>query len=107
MKILDSVDVETDPWEHETSGMWIDVPSHCLDIMKQKDIKPAAGIHSASHAFLNQFFLGKDIRTECKAYEKENLKKTESKRKRPARLIFYDLIGQDGGVSPKLFDNSQ
>jgi len=82
--ILDIVDVESDPWEQETTGMWIDVPPFVLELIRDKHIKPAAAIHSAEHAFMNQFALSQDLRTECKAEEKEYLKK-ESRRKRPAR----------------------
>ncbi|KAL0566115.1 ATP-dependent 3'-5' DNA helicase, partial [Marasmius crinis-equi] len=81
--ILDVVDLENDPWEQETTGLWIDVPDHVLPLLRDKAIKPAAAIHSAAHAFLNQFALSQDLRTECKAEEKEYLKK-ESQRKRPA-----------------------
>ncbi|KAJ7261398.1 DEAD/H helicase [Mycena haematopus] len=101
--ILDTVDLENDPWEHETTGFWIDVPSPTLELLRSKRFKPAAAIHSAAHALLNRFVL-KDVKTECKAPEKEN-KRQESSRKRPARLTFYDSISLGGGVSAKAFDN--
>jgi DEAD/DEAH box helicase domain-containing protein len=101
---------------------WIDVPSPTLELLRCKNFKPAAAIHSAAHAVLNRFVFP-DIKTECKAPEKEN-KLKESKRKRPGRcvqcpflspvvqglrcrLIFYDSIGLGGGVSTKAFDNSK
>ncbi|KAJ7771770.1 hypothetical protein B0H16DRAFT_1660723 [Mycena metata] len=101
--ILDTVDLDSDPWERETTGFWIDVPLPTLELLRHKGFKPAAAIHSAAHAVLNRFLLT-DVKTECKAPEKEN-KAQESSRKRPARLIFYDAIGSVGGVSTKAFDN--
>ncbi|KAJ3762940.1 DEAD/H helicase [Lentinula raphanica] len=100
--ILDVVDVDSTPWIHETVGMWIDVPDFVLQLLRDKFIKPAAAIHSAEHAFLNQFPLASDIRTECKAEEKEYLKK-ESRRMRPARLIMYDPIGHRNGIAARAF----
>ncbi|KAJ7043253.1 P-loop containing nucleoside triphosphate hydrolase protein [Mycena alexandri] len=101
--ILDTVDLDSDPWERETTGFWIDVPTPILELLRHKGFKPAEAIHSAAHAVLNRFVLT-DVKTECKAPEKEN-KVQESSRKRPARLIFYDAIGSVGGVSTKAFDN--
>ncbi|KAF8644124.1 hypothetical protein AX16_008653 [Volvariella volvacea WC 439] len=75
--ILDAVDVDTPSWEQETTGLWIDVPKPTLDFLRL---------------------------AECKAAEKE-YRTTESQRKRPARLIFYDAIGKGGGVTPKAFDH--
>ncbi|KAJ4480369.1 P-loop containing nucleoside triphosphate hydrolase protein [Lentinula edodes] len=102
--ILDVVDVESCPWIHETVGLWMDVPDLVLQLLRDKRIKPAAAIHSAEHAFLNRFPLASDIRTECKAEEKEYLKK-ESRRKRPARLIMYDPVGHGSGVAAKAFEH--
>ncbi|KAF4604071.1 hypothetical protein EYR38_004493 [Pleurotus pulmonarius] len=104
-RILDSVDVETPPWERDSIGMWLDVPKSTLIIMQEADINAAEAIHSAQHAFLNQFAMAADLKTECKAAEKE-YKKAESSRKRPARLIFYDTPGKGGGVAAKAFDQS-
>ncbi|KAF4578591.1 hypothetical protein EYR36_000398 [Pleurotus pulmonarius] len=104
-RILDSVDVETPPWERDSIGMWLDVPKSTLIIMQKADINAAEAIHSAQHAFLNQFAMAADLKTECKAAEKE-YKKAESSRKRPARLIFYDTPGKGGGVAAKAFDQS-
>ncbi|KAJ7684713.1 P-loop containing nucleoside triphosphate hydrolase protein [Mycena polygramma] len=101
--ILDTVDLDSDPWENETTGFWIDVPILTLELLRCKNFKPAAAIHSAAHAVLNRFLLT-DVKTECKAPEKE-FKQQESSRKRPGRLIFYDSIGLGGGVSTKAFDN--
>ncbi|KAJ4501783.1 P-loop containing nucleoside triphosphate hydrolase protein [Lentinula lateritia] len=103
--ILDVVDVESSPWIHETVGLWMDVPDLVLQLLRDKRIKPAAAIHSAEHAFLNRFPLASDIRTECKAEEKEYFKK-ESRRKRPARLIMYDPVGHGSGVAAKAFEHA-
>ncbi|KIK63733.1 hypothetical protein GYMLUDRAFT_222021 [Collybiopsis luxurians FD-317 M1] len=104
--ILDVVDVESEPWVHETTGFWIDVPDFVLKLLRDKQIKPAAAIHSAAHAFLNHFLLAADLRTECKAEEKEYLKK-DSSRKRPARLIIYDPVGKGSGVAVKAYEQSK
>ncbi|KAF7966843.1 hypothetical protein HWV62_36887 [Athelia sp. TMB] len=47
--------------------------------------------------------MARDLKTECKLAEKENMT-TESKRKRPARLIFYDAQGRSG-IAAKAFDH--
>lgn len=117
--ILDTVDLETLPLEQDTTGFWIDVPNTLLQLMQSKGINAAEAIHAAQHAFLNQFPLAEDMRTECKAEEKE-YKAAESQRKRPARcvdplclqitppilfsLIFYDAIGKGGCVTARAFD---
>ncbi|KAJ6500440.1 DEAD H helicase [Mycena sanguinolenta] len=101
--ILDTVELDNLLWGGTTTGFWIDVPSPTLDLLREKQFRPAAAIHSATHALLNRFVL-QDVKTECKAPEKEN-KQQESSRKRPARLIFYDSISLGGGVSTKAFDN--
>ncbi|KAK0448318.1 P-loop containing nucleoside triphosphate hydrolase protein [Desarmillaria tabescens] len=106
-KIKDVVDLDNDPWEQETVGMWLDVPKQIPGWLNNKGIKPAAAIHAAEHAFLNKFALAQDVRTECKAEEKEIKIQKESQRKRPARLIFCDHVGQGmgSGVTAKAFDN--
>ncbi|KAH7910172.1 hypothetical protein BJ138DRAFT_1153504 [Hygrophoropsis aurantiaca] len=103
-KILDAVDLDTPPWERLLSGFWFDVPKTLLILMRSKLIHPAAAIHSAQHAWLNQFALSSDLRTECKAAEKE-YKTSQSQRKRPARLIFYDAA-ENSGISAKAFDHA-
>ena len=62
----------------------MDVPNPILNLMRVKGIIPAEAIHAAQHAFLNRFDMGADMKTDCKAAEKE-YKTTESQRKRPAR----------------------
>ncbi|KAG8912308.1 hypothetical protein FRC01_005168 [Tulasnella sp. 417] len=108
--ILDSVDLDTPPFERETVGMWINVPSSVLDLMRRKGLSPAEAIHAAEHTVLNMsplyaFATDGDIKTECKIPEKEYAAK-ESNRKRPARLIFYDGSGKCTGVSAKAFDHT-
>ncbi|KAG1858378.1 DEAD H helicase [Suillus subalutaceus] len=103
-KVLDVVDVDTPPYERQVTGFWFDVPKDLLGLMKVKHFNFAEAIHSASHAWMNRFALSPDLRTECKAAEKE-YNKEESQRKRPARLIFYDA-SRKGSVSAQAFDHS-
>lgn len=105
-RIIESVEVDMPPYENITTGMWLDVSKEALHFLDIEAISRAAAIHSASHAFLNQFPMAADLRTECKPLEKE-MKADESPRKRPARLIFYDLVGRSiGGVAAKAFDHA-
>ena len=85
-KILDTIDLDTQPYERETTGMWIDIPEPTLEFMISKRIIVAEGIHAAQHAVLNCFPMARDVKTECKAPEKE-YKAKESQRKRPARYV--------------------
>ena len=58
-----------------------------------KGINAAEAIHAAQHAILNRFSMAQELKTECKAAEKE-YKVSESKRKRPARygeMTVFDL----------------
>ncbi|TFY60627.1 hypothetical protein EVJ58_g5017 [Rhodofomes roseus] len=102
--IIDAVDLDTPPYERESTGMWMDVPRPTLELMKNSGINAAEAIHAAEHAFMNRFALAADLKTECKVAEKE-YKATMSQRKRPARLIFYDPTGTNGGVAVKAFDH--
>jgi DEAD/DEAH box helicase domain-containing protein len=88
--ILDVVDLETEPWRRETTGLWIDIPTPTLKLMLAKGINAAAAIHAAEHAFLNRFVLSADLKTECKVPEKE-YRTTESNRKRPARYAKHEM----------------
>ncbi|KAF7322689.1 hypothetical protein HMN09_00047700 [Mycena chlorophos] len=103
--VIDTVSLDNEPWEYETVGFWMDVPDAVLELLRAKNFKPAAAIHAAQHAILNRFAF-KDVKTECKAEEKEN-KREQSSRTRPARLVFYDPIGNGGGMSAKAFDNGK
>lgn len=87
----------------ETHGMWLDVPSFTLEILRSKNIHVAGAIHAAEHALLSLASSGGDVRTECKPPEKE-FASTKSSRKRPARLTMYDAAGQSGGICAKAFD---
>jgi DEAD/DEAH box helicase domain-containing protein len=80
------------PYEITTTGMWIDVSKEALDFLGSG---AAAAIHAAAHAFLNQFPMAGDLRTECAVPEKEMSKK-ESSRKRPGRYVLW-LEWQAGG----------
>ncbi|KAF8275225.1 DEAD/H helicase [Lactarius quietus] len=105
-RIIESVEVDMPPYENITTGMWLDISKEALYFLDIETISRAAAIHSASHAFLNQFPMAADLRTECKAPEKE-MKANESPRKRPARLIFYDPVGRSiGGIAAKAFDHA-
>ena len=116
------MNVDTPPYDRQVSGFWFDVPKDLLSSMKGKGVMPAEAIHSASHAWMNSFALSPDLRTECKAAEKEYTNE-ESSRKRPARcvyfprllfslltskyrLIFYDA-SRKGSVSAQAFDHSE
>lgn len=94
--ILDSVDLETPPFERDSTGMWVDIPKLVLELLFRKGMNPAEGIHSAQHAILSLTPLysissAGDIRTECKAPEKE-FRVSESKRKRPGRSVIVQPI---------------
>ena len=87
--ILEAVDLETPPFEQDSMGMWVDIPKPVLELLFRKGRNPAEGIHSAQHAVLSLTPLYSmsstgDIRTDCKAPEKE-FRVTDSKRKRPGR----------------------
>ncbi|KAH8117220.1 DEAD/H helicase [Phellopilus nigrolimitatus] len=102
--ILDTVDLEMPPFERRTTGFWIDVPKATLDILRLKAINAAEAIHGAEHAFLNRFPMAADMKTECKVPVKEYMA-ADTKRKRPARLIFYDGAGTQGAIAAKAFDH--
>jgi len=105
-RIIESVEVDMPPYENITTGMWLDISKEALRFLDIETISRAGAIHSASHAFLNQFPMAADLRTECKPPEKE-MKASESPRKRPARLIIYDPVGRSiGGVAAKAFDHA-
>ena len=72
------------PYERVTTGMWLDISKETLKWMIGQEIGVAAAIHSAEHAIMNRFPLSIDLRTECKAKEKENMANPTT-RTRPAR----------------------
>lgn len=109
-RILDAVEVDTPPLVVYSKGMWLDIPKSALEILKSREINIAGAIHAAQHAMLSlmpNFVVSMpgDVRTECKAPEKEFMKR-ETSRKRPARLTFYDAKGGKGGsgISTKAFE---
>ena len=109
-RILDAVAVDNPPVDIFSKGMWIDVPKFALEILKERRLNLAAGIHAAEHALLSlmpQYVISMpgDVRTECKNALKEFAKK-ETQRKRPARLTFYDAKGGSGGcgIAAKAFE---
>ncbi|THH32983.1 hypothetical protein EUX98_g1174 [Antrodiella citrinella] len=103
-QIIDSVLLDTPTWEREATGFWLDVPRPILKMLYDAGINPAEAIHAAEHAFLKQFALAADLGTECKVAEKE-YKATESQRKRPARLIFFEPSGRIASIAAKAFDH--
>ena len=59
--------------------MWLDVPLMALEILSAKGYNIAASIHAAQHAILSLFpnvviSSPGDVRTECKAPQKEYAK---------------------------------
>jgi DEAD/DEAH box helicase domain-containing protein len=109
-RVLDAVEVDNPPIEILSKGMWLDVPKSALDILKSRSLNIAGAIHAAEHAILSlmpNFVISMpgDVRTECKVAVKEFAKR-ETRRKRPARLTFYDAKGGAGGsgISTKAFE---
>lgn len=96
--ILDTVDLPTPPWERETTGFWIDLPTSVLDALRLSNIDSAEAIHAAEHAFLNQFPLSEDLKTDCRVVQEDN---KDSRIKRYPRydsilykaVIYWELIG--------------
>ncbi|CAO1628520.1 unnamed protein product [Jaminaea pallidilutea] len=108
--ILDAVDVDCPPFVRHTRGFWIDVPMWIIHLLTEHGINAAAAIHAAEHALLSLtpmfvVSMAGDVRTECKIAEREYLKSKATTRKRPARLIFYDMPGQNGGICEKAFEH--
>lgn len=109
-RILDAVQVDNPPIILHSKGMWLDVPRHAIEILNSRRLNLAAAIHAAEHAILSlmpSFIISMpgDVRTECKVAIKEFAKR-ETKRKRPARLTFYDAKGGQGGsgLAAKAFE---
>ncbi|GAA6037733.1 hypothetical protein JCM8097_002314 [Rhodosporidiobolus ruineniae] len=107
--ILDTVDLHTPPFIRTSHGLWIDVPRSALEILLLKNFHPAGAIHAAEHALMSltpifAMCSEGDVRTECKQPEKE-LAGVGTTRKRPARLILYDVAGKSGGICAKVFDH--
>lgn len=124
-EILEAVDVKNPPIKFISKGFWIDIPVKALNLIKEKKLSSAGGIHAAQHSIMNMlplFISGgattnpnvrfsssvgeAELITECKAPQKEFAQR-QTKRKRPARLIFYDSKGgaQGSGISSKAFEH--
>ncbi|KAF4615135.1 hypothetical protein D9613_002873 [Agrocybe pediades] len=102
--ILDAVELMTPPWERETTGFWIDVPRNILQRLSSLEIDGAAAIHAAEHAFLNQFHLSTDVKTDCRV-AKEDYSDANTPAVRPPRLVFYDAAGKTGGIVSRAFEH--
>lgn len=109
-RILDAVEVDNPPITIMSKGMWLDVPRQALEILNSRRLNVAAAIHAAEHAILSLMpnyviSMPGDVRTECK-YSLKEFQQKETKRKRPARLTFYDAKGGAGGsgISTKAFE---
>lgn len=124
LEILEAVEVKNPPVILKSKGLWLDIPSAAIKAIQVKNLSPAGGIHAAQHAIMNilpVFITGgattnpnvrfvsnlgdAELATECKAPEKEFAQR-QSKRKRPARLIFHDAKGgpRGTGISAKTFE---
>ncbi|KAL7782532.1 hypothetical protein V8C37DRAFT_397827 [Trichoderma ceciliae] len=110
-RIIDAVQVDNPPVIRYSKGMWIDIPHQILEVLRDGQLNAAAAIHAAEHVIMSLLLafvisLPGDVRTECKVALREFAKK-ETRRKRPARLTFYDAKGgaNGSGVSTKAFDH--
>ena len=110
-RILDAIQVDNPPVIRYSKGMWLDVPRRALEILEDRRLNAAAAIHAAEHALMSLLptcviSMPEDVRTECKVALKE-FSATETQRKRPARLTFYDAKGgaSGSGISTKAFDH--
>ncbi|KAI3404559.2 HRQ1 [Candida oxycetoniae] len=107
-EILEVVEVKNPPIIAYAKGCWLNVPKTAIDIIRDKNLSPSGGIHAAAHGIMNMLplyinstktnvhALDFEMATECKAPSKE-FKATETKRKRPPRLVFYDVKGNKNG----------
>lgn len=119
-EIMEAVEVYNEPVIMHSKGFWIDIPIKSLEVIKEKCLSPAGGIHAAQHSIMNMLSvcinldrrnklsrLGEsELVTECKAPEKEFARR-QSKRLRPYRLVFHDSNGgaKGSGISAKAFDH--
>jgi DEAD/DEAH box helicase domain-containing protein len=77
--IIDAIDVDNPPVIMNTKGMWLDVPAKAVEILERKGYNVAGSIHAAEHAILSLLpnvviTSPGDVRTECKAPQKEYAK---------------------------------
>ncbi|AEY94572.1 FAAL080Wp [Eremothecium gossypii FDAG1] len=110
-RILDAVETHNPPVIIDSKGLWIDIPRQALELVKERGLNMAGGIHAAEHGIIGllpRFIVAgvDEINTECKAPEKEFAQRQTS-RLRPARLVFYDSKGghHGSGLSSKIFEN--
>lgn len=110
-RIIDAVETHNPPVVINSKGFWIDIPRNAIDICRSKQLNLAGAIHAAQHAIIGllpRFIVAgvDEIHTECKAPEKEFAQR-QTKRKRPARLVFYDAKGgkYGSGLSTKAFEH--
>lgn len=124
LEILEAVEVNNPPVILKSKGFWLDIPSLAIKAIQAKKLSPAGGIHAAQHAIMNTLPLyitggattnpnvrwsstlgDAELSTECKAPQKEFAQR-QTKRRRPARLIFHDSKGgpQGTGMSAKTFE---
>lgn len=101
-RIIDAVEVHNPPVIINSKGLWIDIPSRALEILESKQLNAAGAIHAAQHAIMGllpKFIVAgsNEIQTECKAPEKEFAER-QTKRKRPARLVFLILMEAHMGL---------
>jgi len=79
--IIDAVEVDNPPVVIQTRGMWLDVPNRALEILSAKGFNLAGSIHAAEHVILSLLpnvviTSPGEVRTECKAPQKEYAKVT-------------------------------
>ncbi|CDH16276.1 related to ATP-dependent helicase HRQ1 [Zygosaccharomyces bailii ISA1307] len=110
-RIIDAIETHNPPVVIDSKGFWMDIPKRAIDICQAKHLNLAGGIHAAQHALMGllpRFIVAgvDEIQTECKAPEKEFAER-QTKRKRPARLVFYDAKGgkYGSGLSVKAFEH--
>ena len=84
--ILDAIELMTPAWEREAIGFWLDLPIQVLHKLSLEGIDGAAAIHAAEHAFLNQFALSQDVKTDCRVVKEEYVD-TGTPAKRPPRSV--------------------
>ena len=86
--ILDAVELMSPPWERESTGFWIDLSTEILDTLASAGIDGSSAIHAAEHAFLNQFALAQDVKTDCRvAKEDYSEARTSAPVIRPPRYV--------------------
>lgn len=109
-KILDTVEVNNPPVKYKSKGVWIDLPTDLVNLLKNHELNLAGAIHAVEHGVMNilprYISVGNydEIGCECKAPEKEFAHR-QTQRRRPARLLLFDTKGgkQGNGLSSRIF----